>query len=988
MAITIQDLLSSDTVSQAVDKINFNFDQLLLNGGGPVGPLGPAGPAGPIGGRGERGTEWYEGTDLPTVTPPTATPLKADYYLQSNGDVWEYSGLTWGNTGINLTGPQGPTGASIGWSQFGNSPNPGSAGTDNYDLTAKNLSYPALIPSGSNTVSTNNQGVPATAFGIAGPNDNDYPGVPLTSAFQLSTTMAGQLDSSKVTMLVHQKDTGVRAMSFMGGGAIAGENFEQNDLTNLSTIFLSKDDRLNIAIPKAPVLGSTADERIGFSIDAGFRGQSFRAGNGFTFTTGTKSNTSFPGDTSDVSYILNSLTGAGENAKFNVKTIGTAGSNDFTIGEFPSTSPSPSNVYTGGMVSLTNRFGVYAGSQITLETAASGEITLVGVNNTLTVSDTFINLSASGNSPINITSVSGNITCDANSGEFRGYSDVKAELKSGTNQIAAEGPGGDIKLSAQEANSDITLTAAQGIGGQIRLLSADSIRLNGSGATDPYIVLDYTNSNTNHRFIQYKGRQAWGDAGVGFTGTIPEDQWIYFAPPVNTNETIQRFGNGNGGQPNGTMWQVYNGGAASGESIAIGRPDYPTGNSSNYAGIFVNSADNVPQQVDNGTTSGGAASSDYNSAEQFRVDKQKTKISNKLIWGGQNGIDTNYYDPYLTFAPNPDITCFTPYYRLVVGRFTPVTTSNISALPASPIIYNLTFNLQFNTALETVGQRVLVEVVNVPSKFVLTTGSCFIAGTSISLGNGDYKNIEDVSQGETVITYNETTGLNETGIVGSITEHQASSVIKLLFVDGTSITTTPEHPFFIEGQWVKAGELHVGNNTHKLDGSKLAISEIELIEEPHTVYNLLDVGNNHNFYANETLVHNKGGGTPQSTVRQRYGNITLKYCPWGVNGTGTAGSGFFSTVTAGIVSASEVTASSSGGGYDVVGTCKIFEFVYVGQSNTFYNSNATDTGNEAKIVTSGWRFIGATDSAFFTAGVVPDLNMTFNSLTTGGSEGG
>ena len=71
------------------------------------------------------------------------------------------------------------------------------------------------------------------------------------------------------------------------------------------------------------------------------------------------------------------------------------------------------------------------------------------------------------------------------------------------------------------------------------------------------------------------------------------------------------------------------------------------------------------------------------------------------------------------------------------------------------------------------GQRVLVEVVNVPNKFVLTTNSCFIAGTSISLGNGDYKNIEDVSQGETVITYNEATGLNETGIVGSI--YRASS---------------------------------------------------------------------------------------------------------------------------------------------------------------------------------------------------------------------
>jgi len=137
--------------------------------------------------------------------------------------------------------------------------------------------------------------------------------------------------------------------------------------------------------------------------------------------------------------------------------------------------------------------------------------------------------------------------------------------------------------------------------------------------------------------------------------------------------------------------------------------------------------------------------------------------------------------------------------------------------------------------------------------------SCFIAGTNISLSNGDYKNIEDMLPGETVVTYNETTGLIEDGIVGSITEHQVPAVIKLLFVDGTDITTTPEHPFFIEGQWIKAGELQVGHNTQKLNGNKLAISEIKLIEEPHTVYNLLNVGNNHNFYVNETLVHNKGG---------------------------------------------------------------------------------------------------------------------------------
>ena len=43
MPITIQEIIASDTISQLVDKTNFNFDQLLLNGGGPAGPAGPAG---------------------------------------------------------------------------------------------------------------------------------------------------------------------------------------------------------------------------------------------------------------------------------------------------------------------------------------------------------------------------------------------------------------------------------------------------------------------------------------------------------------------------------------------------------------------------------------------------------------------------------------------------------------------------------------------------------------------------------------------------------------------------------------------------------------------------------------------------------------------------------------------------------------------------------------------------------------------------------
>jgi hypothetical protein len=174
--ITIKELLASDTISDVVDKINFNFDQLLLNGGGPVGLTGGSGPLGP---QGPRGTTWFTTKDLYTTaltddtasgysfpiwsgTPvlvnntvdfkgdpnkylPAATtaapntypfysftigttgniPKSGDLFLQegddnfngyssSDGDVWQFNALsnTWSFTGANIKGDTGSTGSS------------------------------------------------------------------------------------------------------------------------------------------------------------------------------------------------------------------------------------------------------------------------------------------------------------------------------------------------------------------------------------------------------------------------------------------------------------------------------------------------------------------------------------------------------------------------------------------------------------------------------------------------------------------------------------------------------------------------------------------------------------------------------------------------------------------------------------------------------------------------------------------------------------
>ena len=61
MSITLKNITAADTISSMVDKINFNFDQLLLNGGGIEGPRGVEGYPGMQGIQGEKGNTGSRG---------------------------------------------------------------------------------------------------------------------------------------------------------------------------------------------------------------------------------------------------------------------------------------------------------------------------------------------------------------------------------------------------------------------------------------------------------------------------------------------------------------------------------------------------------------------------------------------------------------------------------------------------------------------------------------------------------------------------------------------------------------------------------------------------------------------------------------------------------------------------------------------------------------------------------------------------------------
>lgn len=107
--INILNILSGDNQSTIVDKINYNFDQILSSGGGPqgqqgvigaTGPVGPQGIPGIQGAKGDKGNKWFV-----AVTAPTTASL-GDFWLDvdsSDQSILEYQSGGWINTGYGLS---------------------------------------------------------------------------------------------------------------------------------------------------------------------------------------------------------------------------------------------------------------------------------------------------------------------------------------------------------------------------------------------------------------------------------------------------------------------------------------------------------------------------------------------------------------------------------------------------------------------------------------------------------------------------------------------------------------------------------------------------------------------------------------------------------------------------------------------------------------------------------------------------------------------
>lgn len=111
MAISLLDINAGDTIQSMVQKINYNFDQIQANGGGPQGEQGEQGIQGATGERGEtgeqgiRGSRWYTIVNNAATSPDPEVfpPQNNDMGIDSGGNVYIYQTNTWTQTGMTIT---------------------------------------------------------------------------------------------------------------------------------------------------------------------------------------------------------------------------------------------------------------------------------------------------------------------------------------------------------------------------------------------------------------------------------------------------------------------------------------------------------------------------------------------------------------------------------------------------------------------------------------------------------------------------------------------------------------------------------------------------------------------------------------------------------------------------------------------------------------------------------------------------------------------
>lgn len=92
---------------------------------------------------------------------------------------------------------------------------------------------------------------------------------------------------------------------------------------------------------------------------------------------------------------------------------------------------------------------------------------------------------------------------------------------------------------------------------------------------------------------------------------------------------------------------------------------------------------------------------------------------------------------------------------------------------------------------------------------------CFPKGVKVIVSNKSNKSIEKIEVGDKLIAFNDGK-LVETE-VKELFKNDTINLLKLTFEDNSSINCTPEHPFFVGENWIRAQDLKIDDEIYKIN---------------------------------------------------------------------------------------------------------------------------------------------------------------------------
>jgi intein/homing endonuclease len=149
---------------------------------------------------------------------------------------------------------------------------------------------------------------------------------------------------------------------------------------------------------------------------------------------------------------------------------------------------------------------------------------------------------------------------------------------------------------------------------------------------------------------------------------------------------------------------------------------------------------------------------------------------------------------------------------------------------------------------------------------------CFVAGTKILMEGGEIKNIEDVVVGDSIVTFDFKNDRTKIEKVLNVFSKKVNKIVEYEFSNGGSLKATLDHPIFVIGKGWSSFDNNLSNALYnigeeirkieigdsvKFHNQDVILSNVKLIDEETQVYNLSEVENNHNYFANNVLVHNR-----------------------------------------------------------------------------------------------------------------------------------